>query len=50
MKTFFKILYIIFALFIIAYINYHVKADNVCETIFGCFALWIWMYHRDKGE
>ena len=49
MKYVLKILYIIFALFIIAYINHHVRADNICETIFGCFALWIWFYFRDKN-
>ena len=46
MKYVLRILYIVVALFILFYTHYHVKADNVCETIYGCFVLWIWFYHK----
>lgn len=48
MKTVFKILYIVVALFMLSYTYYHVKADNICETIYGCFGLWTWIYYWDR--
>lgn len=46
MKTLFKIFYIALALFMIFYTNYHVKAEHICETIYGCFGLWVWFHHK----
>lgn len=48
MKHFFKILYVVMAFFMLSYVYYHVKADNICETIFGCFGLWLWYYSWNK--
>lgn len=42
MKTFLKILYILLGVLLLAYTNHHVQAGDICETIYGCFALYIW--------
>ena len=47
---FFNILYIILGLCLVSYIYHHVRADNICETIYGCFALWLYIDYRDKNH
>lgn len=46
MKTLLKILYVLLGLALITATNRFVQAGDVCKTIFGCFALYIWFKYR----
>ena len=48
MKYIAKILYVIIGLFLILYINKYVQAGDVCRTIYGCFTLWLWFWHKNN--
>lgn len=46
MKVLFKILYILLGLLILLYTDCYVNAGDICKTIYGCFALYIWFKYR----
>ncbi len=50
MKYVWKILYIMIGLLITFNTYRNVLAGDVCQTIYGCFALWLWVYYRDKNS
>ena len=50
MKRLFSILYIVLGILLLLYIVNKVHVNDVCGTIYGCFAFWLWIYNRDRKE
>ena len=50
MKYVWKILYIIFGLLLIFNTHRNVQVGDVCQTIYGCFAIWLWYYVRFESK
>jgi hypothetical protein len=48
MKHFFEILNIVIGLLLVAFTWSYVKSDDVCRTIFGCFALYAWFQFKNS--
>jgi len=50
MQYVWKILYIIVGLLLVFNTYRNVQLGDVCQTICGCFALWLWVHFRDKNS
>ena len=48
MKTFFKFVATAIAIWIALITYEYVRDGDVCRTIFGCFAIWLWFWSNNR--
>lgn len=48
MKYVKSILYIVISLILVWGTYSHVQAGDICRTIYGCFALWLWFQLKNN--